>query len=87
MLLDIDLKEEKAEGRSYKMPPGWMDTEYYRDYVTPYVRESVRDAQCMYENDVVNLNDYIWVLESDTVSLRPIPRTEQNGRVIWRLFQ
>mgnify|MGYP002516734881 FL=1 len=87
MLLDIDLKEEKAEGRSYKMPSGWMDTGYYRDYVTPYVRESARDAQCMYENDVVNLNDYIRVLESDTVYPRPIPRTEQNGRAIWRLFQ
>ncbi len=87
MLLEIHLEEEKARGRSYKMPSEWIDTEYYTDYVTAYVKESAKNAECMYENEVVNLKDYIQVLESSNMFLHPDLQTEQQGRLIWNLFR
>ena len=64
MLLEINVKEKKAEGRSYQMPSEWLNTGYYTDYVTTYVREAAQDGVCMPENEVVNLKDYIRVLKS-----------------------
>lgn len=64
MLVEIDVKERKATGKSYRMPSEWIHTGYYTDYVSTYVKEAARDGTCMPENDVVNLKDYIQVLKS-----------------------
>lgn len=64
MLLEINVKEKKAEGRSYQMPPEWLNTGYYTGYVTTYISEAAQDGASMSENEVVNLKDYLRALQS-----------------------
>lgn len=87
MLLEINLNEKKARGRSYKMPSEWIETEYFTDYVRPYIRESAQDRVCMYENEVVNLKDYIQTLESADIFLCQNLQAERKGILIWNLFR
>ena len=67
MLLEINMNEKTAKGKGYQMPLEWIDTEYCTDYVAAYVMESAQNAACMPENEVVNLKDYLQVLESANI--------------------